>query len=71
MYAAKFLVFSIITVMATLASASPVPEAALDLVLAKKDLLSREPLPVAEAVAVPKVENVGKRICRRGIPECL
>ncbi|KAI5995381.1 hypothetical protein EDC04DRAFT_3096666 [Pisolithus marmoratus] len=89
MYAAKFAVFSIITVIAALASASPVPvaapEAALDPVLAKTELLAvgsfmhfvrpllkafssmkREPLPVAEAVAVPEVEDVEERICRFG-----
>ncbi|KAI6163450.1 hypothetical protein EDD17DRAFT_1756462 [Pisolithus thermaeus] len=66
MYAAKFAVFSIITVFIALASASPVPvaapEAAVDPVLAKTELLAREPLPVAEAVAertpVVEVEDV-------------
>lgn len=68
MYAAKFTVFYVIAALAALASASPVPVAALDPVLAKTDLLAREPVPIAEAVAerapLPEQENVEERICR-------
>ncbi|KAI5986942.1 hypothetical protein EDD15DRAFT_2373005 [Pisolithus albus] len=70
MYAAKFAVFSIVAAIAALASASPVPVAAPDAILANTELLSREPLPVVEGVAertpVAEEEDVEERICRYG-----
>ncbi|KAG6330902.1 hypothetical protein ID866_8188 [Astraeus odoratus] len=68
MYAAKFTVFYAIAALAALVSASPIPtaepEASLDTVLTKTELLAREPLP--EALAVPETEDVEGRICRYG-----
>ncbi|KIJ66099.1 hypothetical protein HYDPIDRAFT_110255 [Hydnomerulius pinastri MD-312] len=70
MYAAKFTVFYVIAAIAALASASPVPIAAADLNLAKREILAREPLAVAEAVVerepTPEEEDVEARICRFG-----